>query len=107
MTTNQEQDSLHAVLTRGIERALADLGADLVGAQPATLTGPIIQELRAAGLDRDETANPNTVTIHNHYSPEGEKQRRHVADVIRACRDDDWGDDAIASSVFVALLNPR
>lgn len=49
----------------------------------------------------------NAVVIHNHYSPEGEKQRKQVADVIKACRADEWSDDAIASAVFVALLNPK
>jgi hypothetical protein len=42
--------TLHEVLTRGIERALRDLGVDLVGCAPATLTGHIIRELLDAGL---------------------------------------------------------
>lgn len=50
----------HTAVTRGIERALADLGVDLVGCSPSVLSGHVIKELREAGLlpDRasDETA---------------------------------------------------
>src|ERR1700752_4432242 len=50
MTETDTTPTLHEVLTRGIERALRDLGVDLVGCTPATLTGPIIRELRDAGI---------------------------------------------------------
>lgn len=45
--------------------------------------------------------------IHNHHTLEGEKQRQHIAEVIRDCREQGLSDEATASSVFVALLNPR
>lgn len=44
------EPSLHEVLAQGIDNGLRDVGADLVGCTPATLTGHIIRELRAAGL---------------------------------------------------------
>lgn len=45
-TTN----TLHEVLARGIDKGLRDVGAELSGCTPSTLTGHIIRELLAAGL---------------------------------------------------------
>ena len=38
--------NLHDAITIGLESALADLGVDLVGCAPATLSGHVIRELK-------------------------------------------------------------
>jgi hypothetical protein len=43
-------ETLHDVLTRGIDSGLRDVGATLTGCTPSLLTGHVIRELRAAGL---------------------------------------------------------
>ena len=40
----------HLAVTRGLERALRDLGVDLVGCSPSVLSGHVLKELREAGL---------------------------------------------------------
>lgn len=47
---SDDEPTLHEVLARGIDKGLRDVGADLTGCTPATLTGHIIRELLAAGL---------------------------------------------------------
>lgn len=47
-------DTLHEVLARAIDKGLRDVGADLHGCTPATLTGHVIRELRDAGLHPEQ-----------------------------------------------------
>ena len=54
-----------------------------------------------------EAGKNGFVRIHMHRTPEGQKQLAHIAEVIGWCRRDGMSDEATASSVFVALLNPR
>lgn len=45
----------HAAVTRGLERALRDLGVDLVGCPPSVLSGHVLKELREDGLLRTQS----------------------------------------------------